>query len=550
MSIQQLTTRPTNRPTNDEMTFRLPTNTFELMEWLDEQPNFISVSGTSMVKTKENGPFGGSERESMTILDNEEYAAHDRIIDVRQRVNRVTITRRVSEQMFLHPRYEVDTRACHQSQADVCEAWMEGKYPAHKTDDAQGLDGAHLYTWSNEYVGRGRMGGFFRGGYDPDDYERVINYEAIQHPDGHGVINHYQTIAAIRTKNGLVINNEQDGASGWARVTQPDDAHHTLPLSGIEDILDREAPGMTLYDIESVMQNAVDIRYKTTRDFIGDHKIVTGVQPVRNNRDFDIRSVELNNGGAVILLWDSTANNPDERVCGFYAPPEEYRHVDTVDQAFDLLEPEEVQYARLDMVPADEFSGDDATFSNEELCGDVIVRQGEWYLLPMPEGFTPENPIHKAMWNPNRQSDWVFPNSVDEYLEVDELLSEMPAECPSCGSQAFDVQSTHPTLDCKECESAFAYGSVNADDYITDDLREYYQDSLDILGNHQPRDLAVGDDGDLYVRGTFRHTSNEHAMINLQERWHLAVENTEDMTVFDLRPDYGTRGAGRRGRIE
>lgn len=45
--------------------------------------------------------------------------------------------------------------------------------------------------------------------------------------------------------------------------------------------------------------------------------------------------------------------------------------------------------------------------------------------------------------------------------------------------------------------------------------------------HHRVRDCVQGYYGELYVRGTVRHTGNEHRMINLRELWHFAVPNKQ-----------------------
>jgi len=45
--------------------------------------------------------------------------------------------------------------------------------------------------------------------------------------------------------------------------------------------------------------------------------------------------------------------------------------------------------------------------------------------------------------------------------------------------------------------------------------------------HHQVRDCVQGYYGEQYVRGTVRHTQNEHRMINLGELWHFAVPNKQ-----------------------
>jgi hypothetical protein len=216
--------------------------------------------------------------------------------------------------------------------------------------------------------------------------------------------------------------------------------------------------------------------------------------------------------------------------------------VTTATDALETLQPIDVLQAKdrgLDIVAADHYAGDGADFDGSQL-GDAIIRQGEWYLIPMPASWEPDAPIYKAIPVANRDSKWDFPGGVSDYHGVDDVTAEFPEDCPECGASQWELEARQPSALCLDCDTSFAFGSYDPDDFISSDIAERYDMATDALDSHVPRDLAVTADPDaMYVRGTFRHVDNEHKMINLRDRWHLAAENTRDVTVFDLGADTG-----------
>lgn len=517
--------------TTDEQ-FDLPAYTPRLIDQLDNAPNFVEVERKRTVRYKVDGV---SKRDRLELADDD----NSRIVDARYGGK---FTKEVTELMLVSSDYEIDTRACHGSQADVASAWEDMKFPKHNIDRLEGITGAHIYTWSSTSQPRGRLGRPRGRG----STESTINYEAVQHPMGHGVIEHYDTIAAIRTKSDLVIVNEQDFGTGFARVTRPDDWDYELPLDGVDEIISGHPE--TLYDIENVTADKTRINYDTTRDPIGGHDIVVGVSRSRRN-DRQTQMIEFSNGAAVVLLWDSTANNPDESKAGFRLAPEEAETVTTASDALDVLQPIDVQQAKehgLDVLEADDYAGDGADFGGEQL-GDAIIRQGEWYFIPMPDGWQPEVPIYKPLPVPNRDSSWEFPGGVTEHYDVADVQEQFPEECPQCGGTRWELEARKPEARCLDCDTCFLFGADHdPSQFVADEIAELYDMATDVLESHVPRDLAVTEDPDaMYVRGTVRHVDNEHQMINLDDRWHLAVDNTRDVTVFDLSADTGNGGVAR-----
>lgn len=525
MSIQQLTHDACIdiESTDDTDDSPLAANASALVSWLDEQPNFMEI-----------------EVESRSWR--------------RGRNNR---TKTMSKQILVHPDYEVSTRACYGSQAEVAAAWEDMQFPAHNFGRVNSTEGAHLYTWSSTSGARRNMW----WGNNNRQSESTINFEAVQHPHGHGVLQHYSTIAAVRTKSGLVLVNEQDFANGFAVMTRPDEWDHELPLSGIEDTLDGHPE--TVYDIVGVSRDQTLIDYVTKLDPIGGHQVVTGVRESRQN-DRQVTRVELSTGAAVVLLWDSTANNPDERKCGFYLTPEEAEVYYGTSGALDSLQPIDVHQAReqgMEIVPSDEFAGGPGKgFRNDELLGECVIRQGEWYLIPMPEDWMPDAPVYKALrsWNIDRTSNWEYGHITDRIpheeslTDFDAVIDELEPTCPLCDTPGVEIDKRLPVA-AYSCDHLVCYDDETYEEMVEDAIlgwiesswKDTYREALDTLDSHRPRDIAVTDEG-TFVRGTFRHIRNEHKMLNVEERWHLVVENTRDVNVFDL----GTETAGGTARWE
>jgi len=505
VQLQQNDTIDALKGTTDK--YRLPTNVGTLVTWLEEQPHIISV-----------------ERECTLYRGRERYGRTRR---------REIGTKTVTEQVWLNPDYEESTRACHGSQAEVMDAWESMKFPSHRIESVQRTRGAYLYSWSSTTQPRGRRWGRrFRG---DDDTERVINFSAVQHPDGHGVVEHYSTIAAIRTRNGLVIANEQDYGGGFAQITRPDDADATIPLTGIEDILNGHDE--TLYEITEIVRDSVPIRPVRSYNSETESWETTGFRPTWTDTPTLLR---FSTGAAIMLLIDTTAKNSNERKCGFYIPPEEAPLYDTVEQATRSLQPITVQQAvdagRYEITPADQFVGRGATFYDEERLGNTIIRQGEWYLVPMPEDWMPDEPIYKALHKPKRKSKWEYDHLDIDFDPVLDGIEDLPTTRCTCGRNSGDdwtIDARFPMATCDHCDATVVFEPLDESQII--DLHDWESPSvaLDTLGSHVPRDVAV-EDGDIFIRGTFRHTNQEHQMVNLKDRWHLAIENTRDVTVFDL----------------
>jgi hypothetical protein len=515
-----------DRTESESRDFELLATTPELVNWLDEQPNFITVERTYT-------PPQRGERESLSTRRGEKT---------------------VTESMWLHPDYEIDTRACHGSQAEVCDAWEAMKFPKHNFGTVDDVRGAHLYSWSSTTAPRMRGGWLRRGDVDRSG-DSTINYEAVQHPDGHGCIMHYSTLAAVRTKTGMVLVNEQDFGTGFAYVTRPDEFDHEVPLSGISNVLSGQPE--TVYDIERIRRDQTRIRYTTKEDPIGGHSVVTGVKEAYDN-DRQVQRVELTTGAEVVLLYDSTAQDPDETKCGFYLPPKEAELYDGAEGALDALQPIDVIQAKergMDIVPADEYAGNGAHgWFDDGILGEAVIRQGEWYLIPMDEDFSPRAPVYKPLPTANRENDWDLSNIVvpgaDDLVDLDQV-SGLPTACPDCGAGGLEIDADLPFVSCQDCDFGAVYDDAEyerlveerRDEWVEDKFSEDYKDALDTLDSHRPRDLAVYE-GVTLVRGTFRHQRNEHNMVNLKERWHLVAENTRDVTVFDLGTD-DTTGVAR-----
>lgn len=376
--------------------------------------------------------------------------------------------------------------------------------------------------------------------------DSVTNFSAYQYADGSGEIEHYSTTEAIRTRSGHIISNSQCFSQGRAHCSTPSDTRWNLPLTGLQEVLDGDE--LSVYDIEEVLYDEESIYIS------GDYDSETGEW---DYSDADVRRsgaaseatkvAVLRDGSGLAIVHDSTASNYHEQTVVFRLEPD---MVDSLRRAEDvvetLLKPMEVsEYeAQHDqtVVPADEFqfSNGASGYYDAERLGDVVVRQGEWYFIPAPEGFEPDGAIYK-----NYHGSWVVPES-KEFSTVDGV----PGSCLRCENTSFEVDDVAAV--CGDCGHAHVDTPLDREtvEWLNEEGLATGIPGDDALGNHRPREVAVHD-GALYVRGSIRHLNSEHSMINLRDRWHKAVENTLDGVVLDTStPDGSGRSGGAIARVE
>lgn len=391
---------------------------------------------------------------------------------------------------YVDGRYTLTQRKSFPSQGACMNAWENRKFPAH-------------------HVSTDRTHGMVARSYSSQ------NFTAYHHTDGTGRVEHYSTLAAIRTRNGKVFNNTQDYGNGFARVTRASDSDGTIPLTTIQesDILPE---GCDIYDITAVHQSQT-LRENTRtwqKRQNGSQYRVAGGHPTL---------VELSDGSGLVIVRDPSAKNSHENTAMFHVTPGEIRGAESVKQLEALLKPEPVKMAEargMDVVATDAMAPN-RSGSRYEDRGDVIQRQGEWYFIPVG----------------------------DDLADATGGMSHtdgVPRECTGCGETRFEVAETVTT--CKDCGH-----------------RHYTEspDSHDELGSHTPthflpagnsaqevvtdggRDETDETETAGYVRGTVRHT-REHYMARLGDTWHLAVTHGRDAVVIDTSTPRHGRGRGMR----
>lgn len=227
--------------------------------------------------------------------------------------------------------------------------------------------------------------------------------------------------------------------------------------------------------------------------FVRDQDADLGLSMVKTGYSGDMRSnavIEFETGHYVVVLYDRSARarNGSTRAGMFVAPDdphhtrvERYVNRGDLDKLSDLVAPDDVLASDLPVIDCKSYregSKDSrwvpdnvGGYGDEDVLGECIIRQGEWYFLPQPD-FSPHE------------------NEVEKPLNGD-------ARTP--------------------------LGSHTPRDVV---VRDPDQQTLDGESATEP---------EIYVRGTVRHNRNEHAMFNLYEMWHRVVENTEDMYVFEGR---------------
>jgi hypothetical protein len=398
---------------------------------------------------------------------------------------------------WVDTRYTLTNRKSFNSQRDCMTAWEDMQFPTHSVDYDDHGHGLTAWLYS-----------------DPD------NFSAYQHADGTGRVVHYSTLAAIRTRNGTVLNNSQDHANGFARVTPAQDAAASIPLTTIKEsgVLPDD---MDIYDITAV------------------HK-TQSLETAYSENSYEQRAtkpwlIELRDGSGLVLLKDPSAKQSDENTALFHVSPPEINTVDSVGELETLLVPDAVAQDGRTVVPTNQMvpesqSGRRAQ-SHYDDRGEVIQRQGEWFFLP-----------------------------VESLPHATELSGRhnLPRECTQCGATQFAVEPRH--ADCKQCGHR----------YLTTDSGDLDR----VMGNHRPtsfvtphqtpqQSAAISDGGQPladdetdesadtraeiagYAKGTVRH-SDDHYMARLGDTWHLAVSDNRDVVVVDTsNPRYRREGRGR-----
>lgn len=254
-----------------------------------------------------------------------------------------------------HDRYHDTKKSTYNSQQEVADAWADGAFPTKN--------------------------------FNPDDGDKAVdltcsaNFYGRQQRDGHGQLWHYRTLEAIRTYNGLIINNRQCWSRGFAHCSTPRHTDYSLPIGAIRDMI--RGHDSTIYDI-----NRIEGDRETGRivHFDTDEKL------------------------AVFIGRDSTARDADAYLLKLEGS--EYM-TDPADVEREILRPEAVKNSDMLVIGADEYTKtrfndpSEETIQAEglkkvtsnwgrdhwknhkmyraELQGSSIVRQGEWFFIPRPD---------------------------------------------------------------------------------------------------------------------------------------------------------------------
>lgn len=524
----------------DRAPWRTALNAPTLLAWLDESPSF--VERTRNYRRRYTNPDDGLR-------------------------STITVERPVTEMVYVGGEYEFTDRKSHSNQRDVLDAWLDRKFPTHNIVDEDRGTAAELYTLASYTTGvegpsvRGRRGMRRRGrterpgaafsctecnwqsmAFDPDrtgrwsnaddrreaaqshltsahpdsedaTFTRITghrttesekNYAAYQRLDGAGWVRHYDRIAALRTRYGVVLANRQDFAKGRARVTRPgrDERDAYVPLTGMVNYLDQhDGADETVFDIVDVdvheyEQSSSRGSYTYTRSWY---------------------TLWFDTGAAFLVAYDETAQDHHERRCGFYVPPGEADQFASLTDPQQTLRPVEVdahlqRHDDAEVVGAQDYTqangyGHGGKFYTEDRLGRDVIRQGEWYFVPLAAD------IEAAL-----DSFDGIDSAPDRRVHVS--ANDLPRECDSCGEATFDYRPDG-IVECNGCESLWFVESLNRT------MRDENP-----LGSHIPNEV-LEIEGHTFVRGMIRHTDRDHNAINLDDVWHLAVDNGRDGVVFD-----------------
>lgn len=583
----------------------LPATAGVLLRWLDEQPGFIEVERTYTLRKGEDGWTTGyvSSRRTATAIDRTQHAlvhvdadyepssrksfdSQKDVADAWEEMQFPThnVTERngrLAAELYTLSSYTTDVEGpstrrpmyhvgwvveepCARVRCMYCQNWKSRDEPTvydaltggyRSTSLAEHFREEHPDVELREVTSTRWDCRTVEMPVEPEDHtyykieegkrvtESEQNFAGYQYADGSGELVHYSRTEAIRTRSGLVLNNSQCFAKGRAHCTRPSDYTASLPLTGMQEMLDDE--DVSIFDISEVL-------YDQERIYIsGDYDSDTGEwdysdADVRSNgpktKDTPVIAV-FEDGSGLAIVYDETAQNYHEQRVGFRLAPDQ---VDSLRQAEDvterLLKPVEVSKFEAEggeVVGANTFQFNGTSGFYSERLGEVAVRQGEWYFIPQDEDFEPD----AAVYHFHQRGGWDL-GPIEGLTQVDGV----PAECSECGETSFEVEEAYSL--CTGC------GHPHVDPSRSDDISGFTPDEEpfdpDALGSHRPSHLAITEDGEMYVRGSVRHIRQEHPMVNFRDIWHRAVENTLDGVVFDTStPDSTTgRSGGSIARVE
>lgn len=413
----------------------------------------------------------------------------------------------------LHEAYEVD-KSSYDTKHAAFRAWRTMKFPR--------LGGPHTDAFADspnygrEYPARAWGGRV---------YARLKNpawMQCLAHPDGSGIVTYGGEVAYVRTRNRLLLKASEDlklhrGSHWFGGYTHPPHTDHdgALPLANLDE-LDGAPP---LVDI---------VRYEK-----GGGNVY----------------VHYDGGTTVVVLDDQTSNSRDNRKAGFVLASDDAADttLPPASEAERLVMPAAVEEQYLkgaEIVTSDDYATRHTYRSADgwrhRETGDHIVRQGEWYLVPKHPWWSPNQPIYKPLNKPEREFDWDY-----DHLHGHDNSTKKDGECMCGATGSWHLPNNAPVWCCRACDSIFVSSGKHLFRVEEPINKQDFLDANERLDSHTPRDLSLDDDGTPVVRGTFRHVDNEHAMLNVGDRWHEVHENTRDMTVFSYRRgNYQTRSAG------
>lgn len=412
--------------------------------------------------------------------------------------------------------YEDTNKKAYDSQQDVADAWAEGKFPTHNMN----RDGeAVLYSGTPGNRRTTRRGVFGSSSSNNSDTPwstsgargTECNFYGVQRPDGTGTLWHYSTREAIRTKENVVISNQQCWSSGFAHCSKPD-YDYSVPFDAVSNHFDS---GDTVFDICGVLGQP-----ETTASY-SNHSESFRVSTSKNARNSVVLVDGSDNSYGIYIGRDGSIINGESHF-SFRLSIEEVQELESPSDALDMLTPSEVSESSLDVVGSHIFAktyldeseleahkeaGGNVRKSDSyyrdrmlnrqhfraDLQGNVIVRHGEFFFIPMPDA------------DPEEVGTSYAANKMGSHRAMRHhgARSELPESC-ECGGK-FHVENDGDTY-CHDC------------------------------GNDIKRPI--------YVRGQIVHSSNDHNAINLGETWHLAVKHDVDVRTYDDNPGSGSGGGG------
>jgi hypothetical protein len=323
------------------------------------------------------------------------------------------------------------------------------------------------------------------------------NLRGEHRADGSGELRHYRTIEAIRTRTGLVINNSQCWAGGWAKCTKP---NLGIPTGWTYKANPADPDGPWIPDqIRPAVAGQADteLPLNLLEDLVG-LEALRGIRRILEENAGNL--VHLEDGTAAYVGWDRNPDDCQTQCFAFQLTTAEAHRCRSPTGALQLLKPVGVRRA--------------------EAAGLKVRRQGEWFFVPTTQQPRWVYRRGKPLDN-HAPLEWGIMDADPVRLGFKLLAPDYASANPSGLPAAILSYTTGPILD------DWAPADLSHD--RAGRLRLHRATRVLVRGCVRHRGPRIG---------TGMHTRPQHTPLSLGSTWHVAVTHGRVCVTWD----------GRRGR--